>query len=128
VQRTEHAKRHRKRDRVGDKGPLRRPTQPRPDRLNQRRQRAFTERTQRQARQSDAQLDTRDHSMHVAQQLFNDSRARVALLHQLPHARKPHRDQRKFRGRKKTVKRYQNEYTNEAHCNHGSWSYPLLAL
>ena len=57
--------------------------------------------------------------MHVAKQLFNDSRARIALLYQLADTRKPHRDQRKFRCGEEPIERYQNDYTNEAHCNHG---------
>ena len=57
--------------------------------------------------------------MHVAKQLFNDSRTRIALLYQLTDTRKPHRDQRKFRCGEETIERYQNDCTNKAHCNHG---------
>ena len=51
----------------------------------------------------DAHLHAGDDAAEVADEQFDDFGAGVALFDKLANARKPHRDQRKFRSREKGV-------------------------
>ena len=61
--------------------------------LNQARERHLSQRTNRQARQRDAYLHPRYHSMQVSQQLFHDLGLRIPFRYQLAYPRQPHRHQ-----------------------------------
>ena len=56
--------------------------------------------------------------MKVAEEALDHASTCVALPNKLPHAREPHRDQRKLRRGEETIKGNERENANEAHSKH----------
>ena len=78
-------------------------------RAQQRGKRSLTERSQSQTRERNAHLHSGDDAIEVPEQIEHNPRARIARLHQLPDARKPHGDKGELHGREKSVHGHQRE-------------------
>ena len=83
-------------------------------RAQDRSQRGLPERAKSQAGERDPHLNAGNHPVQLANQLQNNLRAKSALIHQLPHARQPHRDQRKFHRREKSIHGHESEQSEES--------------
>ena len=73
----------------------------------------FAQVAEREARERDAYLHAGNDPAQIAQQRFDDASPRVTLFDELPHARLPDPDERKFRRREKGVHAHQRDYGEE---------------
>jgi hypothetical protein len=67
-----------------------------------------------QAGERDSHLNAGNHAVQLADQFQNNFRANSPLIHQLPHARMPHRDQRKLDGREKAIHGHKSEQSEQS--------------
>ena len=72
----------------------------------------------RQTRQRNSQLHTGDYPVQIAQQNLYNFRSRIPVLHQLPHARQTHCDQRKLRRREKSIQRDERQHADQPNSKH----------
>src|ERR1019366_10313311 len=78
-----------------------------------RRERNFSQITEREAGDCQSDLNARHHAAQIAEKLFDYFGARVAFLDKFTNAREAYRDKRKFRSGEKCVYAHQEEHTEE---------------
>ncbi len=66
--------------------------------------------------------------MQIGQQCLDDTRAEIALGHELANARNAHGDEGKLRGRKEAVESNERQDTDQTHSKHGVADVPLDKL
>ena len=86
-------------------------------RTQHRSQRRFSECAKSQAGERDSHLYAGDHAIQLADQIQNDLCPNSPLIYQLPHARMPHGNERKFDGREKSVHSHESEQSEESQPN-----------
>src|SRR2546423_14376635 len=89
-----------------------------PDRPEQIGERGFSERAERQAGHSDAELHTGNNAMEVAKESFYDARADIPFADQLADARDAYGDERKLRGGEEAVHGDEREGGDKADGKH----------
>ena len=82
--------------------------------VQDRRKGRFSQRAKAQAGERDSHLNAGDHAVQFADQVQNDLRPNAPLIDKLPHARMPHRNQRKLDGREKSVHGHESEQSEES--------------
>ena len=113
MQHREQRERQRERDCVQhDDGGT--PREPNEHGTQQRGQCDFAQSAEAEARERDADLHARNHTVQLAGEALYDFGARAAFFHQLTNARHPHRDQRKFRGSEEAVDEHEREDAEES--------------
>src|SRR6266446_5851001 len=85
---------------------------------NHSRKSRFTEGTESEAGQRNAELHAGNDAMEVPEEDLNDAGANVAFADELTHAREAHSDQRELRRRKEAIERDERENANEAYGEH----------
>ncbi len=91
------------------------------------RERRFAQSADAEAGQGDADLHAGDDPVELTEELLDDARARVAVLHELAHARDAHGNQGKFRGGEKRVDGHQGQHRQQPQTDHGPRFYQRQA-
>lgn len=87
--------------------------------LNEFGERGFAESAEGQAGEGDAELDSGDDAMEIAEKAFDDAGLGIAFGDELAHARHAHGDERELRGGEEAVENHEQHDSDQAEQKHG---------